>query len=766
MERRPARPLSRPGCIIDPIGILFRVHPFPVTCETCRARLKIRAASVIGEIHACPRCGGMVHIIPPADWAEDATAKSAAMIGVAAAAIPTPDNASVVESVTPPSQFTNFDVDESLIAPALTPVAPPVINTAILEPTADVASLPADTATITFTSRLLSPPIILWGGFGAAALFVSGFLAAMWFIDPTPAEVALGGGNTLPALAATSTIAPTVENAVTQSNLSDPNPYRVAIDAQRDSEETEEEQVANAATESVGEHEAASPVIESPMPSDEAEPLANLPTLPELPPQPPPTSEAGAATETDAPPTAEDRKPPQPVLKFDPLNFDPLALGFTSRESPEGDVAPSSIADDTAQAENLPPPADDRDANSVDDALRGPAPLDETITVQRGPASEGALQSDVEQQLALPLESIDLRDVPLSRFLESLAEVAGVPITLDPAALAMAGTSPRSETTVRARNTTLKKLLRDTLENHRLDFVELDGQIVIVRPSIDQRRSVNYELKDLVGEVAAAGANAPHFVRLLERFVAPKTWQAAGGEGTIEIDGTKLRIEQSHGVHYQVLIFCERLRLSRGLAPRSNYPAKLLSVESPYAELAAPLGESTTFTFLPWTPFTEIVRHWEDATGLAILIDWRYLAETDLAPTSPLSCSAIDHTWDEAITAILEPLGLAWRAVDGGTIQITSQAAADQTRTIEFYSVPQSLLDQFASSGALTESLIAELENDSTGGGNPSPPQVELEFDPPSGRLIALGNAAVHRYFTKRLRDSLGAVEVLAAPIE
>jgi hypothetical protein len=240
----------------------------------------------------------------------------------------------------------------------------------------------------------------------------------------------------------------------------------------------------------------------------------------------------------------------------------------------------------------------------------------------------------------------------------------------------------------------------------------------------------------------------------------------AGGQGTIDVDGTKLRVEQSHGVHYQALIFFERLRLARGLTPRSSYPAKRLSIASPDAALATPLGELTTFTFLPWTPLADVVQQWEEAAGVTILVDWPALAEVDLAPTSPISCSASDRTWDEALTAILEPLGLAWRAVDGRTIQITSASAASQMRTIEFYSVPQPLLDQFASPGALTESLLGEFAKEMTTTHTQADDlsSVELELDAPSGRLIALGNATAHRYLTKRLGDSLVS-EVRATPI-
>ena len=53
------------------------VQPFRIICETCRSRLKIRSADVIGQIHACPKCGSMVQIVPPAGWDPNAAAMTA-----------------------------------------------------------------------------------------------------------------------------------------------------------------------------------------------------------------------------------------------------------------------------------------------------------------------------------------------------------------------------------------------------------------------------------------------------------------------------------------------------------------------------------------------------------------------------------------------------------------------------------------------------------------------------------------------------------------
>lgn len=43
---------------------------FPITCTTCQARLVVRDASAIGQIHECPRCGSLVRVVPPDGWVD------------------------------------------------------------------------------------------------------------------------------------------------------------------------------------------------------------------------------------------------------------------------------------------------------------------------------------------------------------------------------------------------------------------------------------------------------------------------------------------------------------------------------------------------------------------------------------------------------------------------------------------------------------------------------------------------------------------------
>src|SRR5262245_19003376 len=43
---------------------------FAITCTTCKSRLRVRDPAAIGQILACPKCGGMVMVKPPPAFRE------------------------------------------------------------------------------------------------------------------------------------------------------------------------------------------------------------------------------------------------------------------------------------------------------------------------------------------------------------------------------------------------------------------------------------------------------------------------------------------------------------------------------------------------------------------------------------------------------------------------------------------------------------------------------------------------------------------------
>ncbi len=44
---------------------------FTIECISCQAKLKVRRRAAIGAVLQCPRCGSMVHVVPPEGWHDD-----------------------------------------------------------------------------------------------------------------------------------------------------------------------------------------------------------------------------------------------------------------------------------------------------------------------------------------------------------------------------------------------------------------------------------------------------------------------------------------------------------------------------------------------------------------------------------------------------------------------------------------------------------------------------------------------------------------------
>jgi len=302
---------------------------------------------------------------------------------------------------------------------------------------------------------------------------------------------------------------------------------------------------------------------------------------------------------------------------------------------------------------------------------------------------------------------------------------------------------------VQVRDTTAAAVLTDVLAKHGLAYEVQDGLVTVAKPNVERTRSVDYEVKDLVDP---GDKDAAPVADLVRQFVAPDSWKPAGGTGRIEVDGTTLRVDQTERVHYQILTFCERLRLARDLPQRSRYPTDRLTIDPVYPQLEARLATSTTFTFLPWTRLADVFRYWQDTAGVTVLVDWNSLAEQELSPTTPVACSIVDRPWKEAFDTVLEPLGLTWWAVDAETIQITSREAGRHVQQIEFYPVAKGVLDQHVSAAAFTAARERELASEFAATVDASPPH-RIAFDAPSERLIVVGPPDVQRAVATQLNS-------------
>jgi hypothetical protein len=322
--------------------------------------------------------------------------------------------------------------------------------------------------------------------------------------------------------------------------------------------------------------------------------------------------------------------------------------------------------------------------------------------------------------------------MPLVDFLTLVSQLSGSPVSVGSEQLQMAGISPRERVSLDARDISLDEVLTQVLEPLRLKYVVDGPQVIVVRKDADQVREIEYPIDDLVSD----DTSAEQLADWVRQLVAPASWQESG----LEIVGDSLRIEQSQRVHYQVLIFLERLRLVRGLSTRSRYPVERLAPTPLHAAMATRLTAPALFTFSRETPLGEVFLHWQRELDLPLLIDWPSLAEVQLWPESTVICAVAARPWQEVLTDVLDPLGLNWRATTGGAIEISSAEQCQRDPQLELYPLSSAEpVDATQILNGLREHILK----------NRTPATAEqktrLAFDPTGPTILALQPATAQR---------------------
>jgi hypothetical protein len=691
-----------------------RVELFKITCVTCRARLSVRDAALIGKIIGCPKCGMMVQVTAPAD--DSPRAASATIAAAAAIAAPPPpveDAFADVPEVAAPaatptvahesgSVFDDADMtaSDALVEPPPPPPAPPAIATA------------ASRATTYKLAALTVAGAIAGSAVVAAAL--------SWFSDDAP----------------TVAVAPAakVESKAEQPEAPAPAPAPT---------EAPEERVAPEASDP--EPEALLPIDDAPdddaiaaTPS-EVEPLAPAESRPTetAPPVEEPTPLIAEAPPVDA--------APEPRLRIDPLDVDPEGLNLSTLY---GGPPKDPLAESQLPKEDEPAPSVPDDEPHADEADAAPPAAQ---TVRRDAHAGVGAPSDAAVLLARKLPAIKFNRTPLCRLLDLAVQVSGLPVSVSAEELRRAAVSAATPATVDAKDATIESLLMDALKPLRLKPVVDGEQIVLKRDGEDKRRAVDYAVDDL----ANTPAKVDQLGEWIQQLAAPESWQAAGGDATLAIDGGKLRVDAAESVQYEVLFVLERYRVTRGLPTRTKYPAALFAAGAFHASVADRLAAPAVFTFSHYTPLREIFRYWQEELDVAVLVDWPALADARLWPGARIACSAADKSWAEAMDSVLEPLGLGWRAVGRNTIEITTLTKIREESLLEVYRVA-------ADASVDAGELVARVESLAGDDANQKPTRA-VYYDPESRVLLVRQPAAAHRKLIAEMRDLLAAPATAAA---
>lgn len=643
--------------------------PFRVKCETCQSWLQVRSESLVGQIHSCPKCGAMVHLVPGADPAADTTTKPAV---ATAAAAPTP--ASEFESV-----------DELGLD---TPAQPPMQEAEASPPA------PADEPTPASPAEAFGYKLALGIGVGGTVLVVLGALTFYLMRgDEADTEIATAPAAPTP----TPTEPPAEPAAETEPPTDDSRPIQPPV-------------------------EEATPAAPTPEASLE---------LPPLPPDPP----APLPAERDAEPTPKlvEEEPAKPTI--DPLDYDPASLDLvllrgktqpTTKPAEPQTKGPEPLAIGLPGQELAEPAESGERLASLDQRLAARAKIERVWVERQDTAFEPRRPIDLARSLNESVPEFFLPETPLARGVRLWSDLAGVPVTIDPAALTQAGVSTQSKLSFQGKDLALAEHLLTSLKPLRLTYADRDGQLVVSRLGGEQEKSREYDVRDLL----PPGATDASPIAELAAALVLDTEAAA----QLTADETKLSLAAPASAHFDLAVFCERLRRARGLKQRTKYPEALLRNRPALSGLSPALDRSVTFSFVSPTPLTDVLEHWRRMSRVEVLADWASVADVKLGPRSLIRCSARDQSWREALEGVLHPLGLGWRAVDARTIQIASRGAAEQAiESLDFYPLVNAKRGEIAC-GQLREAT-STLES-----------PLSIHFDEPAGAMLVRASGAGHQF--------------------
>lgn len=731
------------------------MEPFSLECTTCQARLKVRDESAIGQILTCPKCSSMVLVERPVDFVAgthadpDAVesagpANSEGVVAAPPAATgnpldqndliqPPPEPFVAPRDQTPQDQTLQDQTPGDPRGPADgVPTTSPAIPTEPLGPLSDTVEDLSVYGTQQPPLHKIPPPAFPLPKFPASLMDEQPLLPTDAWSSESSQRVRnwlmLGGAATIGIFVAVGVFALVAmrlaRHDVVVVGPAGQNPATSSPDQAGDHTGGADAGVANPSDAdhppaSEGSAAAAPANVDAGEPSlgkpDTGIPAAIVPDA-GAPAAMPPTR---GGTLADDPPLPDDDHPPGFVGPAVSEEFPP---GFVARE--DTTASSDESLDKTLRGfEELLDPAPSRDASPASAAAMADLEIEDS-----GPKRPAPRAVDVAARLADTFEEVQFDGTPLNDFLRFVASFSTIPITLDPDALLWLGVTPETPVSAHQKTATVQLLVQGVVESVGLTSQVVGDQLLVTLPE----EGIHRELY-AIGDLANSAEQRQVLATRVTGLVAPDTWQAAGGLGSIAVSDEGLTIQQSTPVQQGVLRFLEKLRVARGLSPTSSVPAANFDLASRFTRARKQLEKSITLNFFQPTQLDQVADRLAKSADVVILIDWQALLQAGWNSDTLVTLTVNDTPLAKALDELLEPRGLGYRCVDTGLLQITSAERLKSTHEFEIYPLGKLLAPDSTATeiiARLREAMGAEWFSDGGGTGL-------LVFDAPGNALLA-----------------------------
>lgn len=643
------------------------MEQFSILCTTCKKRLQVRDAAVIGEILICPKCGSMVLVSPP----EDANPHAA------------DENCDTVDEIEPPdlpelSLPAGLPLDQrpgeltsEMIAepPRVAKPQPPTpLGAGTPPPTTPV---PPDAAVDAESTEPTAPPLLpddhwvspdtenrrQWLMIGGAAML--GVLLSILLVGFWAARTGDLATRTDPSPDAPPR--PLASDDVSDEepdSLPEDKPADTAGAAAPEQPETTDshDDAADDPSDAGGADELPKPVETEPV-DDAMNQETERPQIAD--------PDAGQRTEPVVPDVADRQIDDQdPTDDSPPTKVLPSFAPFIQDQPYQVDASQESLED------GEPMPDVEHWEDAADDGASMPRPEPRQV--------------NIPERLQDSIPAVDIPGMPLIAFTHMVTGLSTIPISLDPDALALLRLRPDSPVKIQATDTQIGDLLVAALRPLGLGYLHDQDQLLITRiaPADSPLRRVRHPVGDLVQN---SEDQLDQLADWIMTIVEPDSWEVQGGAGELVTELPDLVIRHQDTVLLRALLLCERLRVARGLSPTTNLDPQLMRLDLRCQRADTLLQERVRIRYDQPVPMLQILQQITRDTGLQILVDWRALGQMGWTPAAEITLVADDVPLGQALMDLLGPMDLTFRTIDASTVQVTSPEADHARWDIEFH---------------------------------------------------------------------------------
>ncbi len=685
---------------------------FSISCETCTARLNVKQEAAIGQVLACPKCGSMVHIEPPEGWEPPAAAPLPPL--------PTRPRDVNDSQATLSSEFDDLDSvlarTRSVANPAARTRTKPAPRPQAAAPVAEDGPVMPDASWTSDAAKGRSKAVAWTAGIVGVCLLA--LVLVTWLVTQ------MIGGGAEPE---------TPEQVAQVDSDKTANPDEV------DDKNSELENTGNDAD-------------------------AKQPTDPE-------------AADTDKGKEADVAVPP--LDPGEPGNDD------AAENPPESDKSgdPATPEEDTSDAPDDPP-------IDVDAALDNPGAMEVSSATGNDSLVEGMGEMrdllfepgvnlndlrdfstdpqdnligigkvyvprpdplDIDPVAALDemFPGIAYTEIPLVGFIRNFNRLTRIPIQLDTDSVIAGQLDPHASITVTVENSTAKDFLQAALDTHDLVWQwNDDSQVIVVLPQGHDELSRHEFPVDPA--LASNEEQASEIIELVKRVIQPESWNTADGEGSISIADGKCVVEQTGKTARQVEMLLQLLNAAAKIKDDPDSAELQAQLATLYSRNEALGTSESAWEDIQLDVMSRVLDQIARHDGVTVLVNWNELLQHGWNPNTQVPWKSRDQKIEKTLMELTSSMGIGWRMLDEGTLEITSRQQLWNGTRIEVYPCHRQLARNYT-----PEQIIRFLQS-GIAGDLPKQAWTRVEFLPRLGCIVTLLPDPLHIRAEKILNQLAG----------